>query len=188
MSSTEWLFGYGSLVAEHRPNPDPAPGEACWAWISGYRRAWNIATLNVDPSNDGKFYVDAQTLERATIQVAFVNLTEAATDRCNGVLIPVSVDALRGFDKREVNYGRMEVSKRLSPEPPARAWTYVGLDQARGRYQRGLEAGDVFVASEYLMVVEDGFRVAGSTHHAEYLASTEPVQVPTRDLRLVRRP
>lgn len=186
MSSPEWLFGYGSLVAEHAPGVNPRPGEATWAWIDGYRRAWNIAMRNHDPINDRKFYVDAGTLLRPEIHVAYTNLVQADSGRCIGVLIPVSADALRSFDEREVNYARMDVTDRLSPRPPGRAWTYFGLDQARARFQQGLRTGNVFVASEYLAAVEAGFQGAGPSIHADYLASTGPVQVPCRDLRVVR--
>jgi cation transport regulator ChaC len=186
-SSIEWVFGYGSLVADHRPGANPGPEDATWASIHGFRRTWNIAMRNVDPSNDRKFYVDALTMERVDIHVTFTNLVEAASGRCGGVLIPVSAEALRGLDQREVNYRRVDVTDRLSPRPTARAWTYLGLDDARARFRQGLRAGNIFVASEYLRRVEETFRVAGPGRHAEYLNSTDPLEVPTRDLRQIHR-
>ncbi len=160
-SSIEWVFGYGSLAAEHRPTVNPGPKDATWARIHGFRRGWNIAMRNLDPSNDRKFYVDALTLERVDIHVTFTNLVENPSSRCSGVLIPVSAETLRGLDEREVNYRRVDVTDRLSPRPRARAWTYLGLDDARTRFRQGRSAGNIFVASDYLQRVESTFRDAG---------------------------
>ncbi len=186
-SAIEWVFGYGSLVADHRPGANPGPADATWASIHGFRRGWNIAMRNLDPSNDRKFYVDALTEERIDIHVTFTNLVEAASGRCGGVLIPVSAEKLRNLDEREVNYRRVDVTDRLSPRPPDRAWTYLGLDAARARFRQGRRAGNIFVASEYLERVEGTFRDAGPARHDEYLASTDSVEVPMRDLRRIHR-
>jgi cation transport regulator ChaC len=186
-SSNEWVFGYGSLVAEHRPAANPGPEDAAWARIHGFRRAWNIAMRNVDPCNDRKFFIDALTLERIDIHVTFTNLVEAASGSCSGVLIPVSAETLRGLDEREANYRRVDVTDRLSPRPRARAWTYLGLDDARARFRQGRRAGNIFVPSDYLQRVEKTFRDAGPGRHAEYLDSTDPVEVPVRDLRQIHR-
>ncbi len=143
---------------------------------------------NADPGNDRKHYVDPETAERPDIQVAFANLRESPSEWCIGVLIPTPPGSPGIFDEREVNYRRIEVTELLSPRPSGRAWTYVGLDAARERYERGRRAGAAFVAREYAEAVEAGFRRAGGPIHREFLDSTDPIGLPTRPLRLVLRP
>ena len=128
-SPDDWVFGYGSLVAENLPRPD-TPGGPIWAELEGHRRTWNIAMANADPVSDPKHYVDPETGDRPDIYVAFVNVTETGAGACLGVLIPADAAGLAAFDHREVNYRRIDVGDRISPRPAGRIWTYVGLDAA----------------------------------------------------------
>ncbi len=141
---------------------------------------------NSDPRHDSKHYVDPATMERPDIYVAFANLRTAAAGNCIGVAIPVTPTSLREFDEREVNYRRIDVSSLLSPSPTRRAWTYVGLDEARDRFESGIRNQSVSIPTDYVSGIERGFSEAGPHVRAEYDASTDRLAVPQRDLRLIR--
>ncbi len=185
MSAGDWVFGYGSLVADHRPRPEHPEGPR-WARLGGHRRTWDVAMANADPVNDPKHYVEAATGERPDIHVAYLNVRSSPRDDCIGALIPVDESGLAAIDVREVNYRRIEVGAAVEPRPPGRIWLYVGLDAARERFRRGSEAGTAFVAADYVAAVRRGFRAEPWTYR-EFVGSTDRVSVPSRDLTVVRR-
>ena len=113
-----------------------------------------------------KYYVEPDGT-RPAVKVAFVNLVPAA-GAVNGLVIDGDPEVL---DRRERNYERVEVEPGL--------WTYIGTPDARARY----EAGPSVISSEYLELVRAGFAALGQIE--EYERTTDPPEVPVRDLRRV---
>jgi hypothetical protein len=113
-----------------------------------------------------KYFVEPDGT-RPDVKVTFVNLVPAA-GAVNGLVIDADPEVL---DLRERNYERVEVEPGL--------WTYVGTAEARARY----EAGPSVVSRDYLELVRHGFAALGQLE--QYERTTDPLEVPVRDLRRV---
>ncbi len=185
--TVEWLFGYGSLAAENIP-ADGSRTDSRWCDVAGYRRAWNVAARNTDRLNDSRYYADPATGDRPDILVVFSNLRPAPTDTCDGVAIAVDADALARFDRRELNYRRVDITASVRTPLPGRVWTYVGLDEARRRFESSTGDDRLVIESGYVERIEAAFAAAGPARFERYLASTDPIPCPRRDLRLVHAP
>ncbi len=170
------VFGYGSLArADGRP-----------ATLRGARRTWGVAMDNRVDLPGYKFYVDREAGTRPEVYVAFLDL-RPADDSTNGVLLEaLDVQAL---DDRERNYARTDVTDRVAGAPDgARVWAYVGRDEARERFRRGLAAGRAVVSREYRDGVLAGFRALGDGALEAFEASTDPLPCPLRDLERIDLP
>src|SRR3954462_5626102 len=107
---TAFVFGYGSLVRR----PDGLPCN-----LLGHRRAWNVAMDNRRTIPGYQYYVDPDTAERPAperppVRVTFLNLYPAAEGRVNAVAFPVTADELDELDRRERNYDRIDVTRRIA--------------------------------------------------------------------------
>ena len=108
---------------------------------------------------------------------------------CTGVLVPVRGDQITELDRRERNYRRVDVSRRILCDADlagARMWTYRGSAAGRARYASGAAAGAAVIAREYLERVERGFAELGLL--GEYRASTRSPESPLADLVRVDLP
>ena len=135
-----------------------------------------------------KYYVDAWTGRRPEVCVTFVNLHPDTGCTVNGVAVPVSREGLRRLDERERNYDRVEVTEAISPRPARRVWTYLGDEEARGRYRRGRASGRAVVSREYYEAVLASFRDLGDAEVRRFWSSTEQPECPLADLSLVDVP
>lgn len=196
----DWVFGYASLVAlreqvvaggEERA---PVPGR-----LRGWRRLWGVAMDNWDPVNDRKHFLDPETGERPRIRVAYLDVEPAGDEEAaavNGLALPVDATRLAAFDRREVNYERVEVTSAFEPDSSAapgapsrlgRVFTYVGTAAARERCRRGAAEGNACVSAAYVAAIRDAFASLAPDAPAELDRSTDPLPFPERPLRRAPR-
>lgn len=172
----DFVFGYGSLAAaDGRP-----------ATLRGARRTWGVAMDNRVDLPGYKFYLDRRVGTRPEVYVAFLDL-RSADDSMNGVLF--EAPDLAAFDHRERNYARADVTDRVIGAPDgARVWAYLGRDESRERFRRGLADGRAVVSREYRDGVLAGFRALGDGALEAFEASTDPLPCPLRDLERIDLP
>ena len=168
-----FVFGYGSLLRQ-------AGGIPCR--LLGHRRAWNVAMDNRRTLPGYKYFVDPDTGERPPVRVTFLNIYPAADGRVNGIAFPVTAEALDELDRRERNYDRIDVTRRLDADLGGTVWAYLGSEDARQRF----EAGPAVVSQDYFDRIRDDFAGAGGLD--EFERSTDPLTVPLRRLTRIDVP
>lgn len=189
LAAGELVFAYGSLVASTGLTSSQAQqrrGQVCE--LVGFRRVFGVAMDNARTLPGYKYYVAAQTGERPAVQVAFLDLVEDAAASVNGLLLPFSASELAALARRERNYVRVEVTDALRPRPAARAWTFVGSDAGRERFEAGRARGTLVVARAYAELVEQGFEALGHEQGERYRSSTAPPPCPLVELERVEVP
>ena len=177
----EYVFAYGSLAAADAP--EPGQGPPLVARLAHAVRVWDVAMDNRETIPGYKIYIDPASGERPPVAVTFLNLAWAIGRACTGLLVPVDGDRITELDRRERNYRRIDVSRRILSDTDlagARVWTYRGSAAGRARYASGAAAGAAVIAREYLERVERGF--AGLGLLGEYRASTRSPESPLVDL------
>lgn len=139
-----------------------------------------------------KHFLDPETGERPRIRVAYLDIYEHAGSVVNGLALPVDAERLAAFDRREVNYERIDVSPAFEPasgplslDECLRVFTYVGLPAAHERRRRGVLEGNAFVAADYVATVRQAFERFAPEALAEFDRTTDPLPFPERDLRAV---
>ena len=162
------VFGYGSLL-------DGATGAPCR--LPGWRRRFGVAMDNTRTIPGYKYFLDAGTGARPDVHVAFLDLEPDPSAHVEGVALPLGGADLGALDARERNYRRVEVA--LDGHGPA--WVYVGLREARERYERAAVAGRAVVARAYVNDVRAGFAAHG-------LGFDTAPEVPVMDLTRVEVP
>lgn len=165
----QFVFGYGSLVADH---PD-----ATLCHLRGYARAWNVAMRNRDAVPGYKTYVDAQG-ERPDVYVTFLNIVPADASML-GAVFPVADFP----DRRERNYSRVRVSHLLDADFAGEVWAYVGSAAGRARFEAGAAAGTAVIQRAYHDNVITAYTQIDARAH--FLATTRPHNLPLRDLTRV---
>jgi cation transport regulator ChaC len=183
-----WVFGYGSLVDPNETNENGLGVEPFMGSLIGYRRAWNVAMHNTSDVNDHKYYRDSLTGERTDIYVVFLNVYPSPGDEVNGVLIPVDESLLDEFDRREVNYARLDVTTSIRPASAEPVWTYTATEAGVERYRRGQRESRAFVSAQYYTLCEVAFENRGPDAVTQYRKSTDACEVPLKKLDLIRRP
>ncbi|HET9074910.1 MAG TPA: hypothetical protein VFN48_10050 [Solirubrobacteraceae bacterium] len=177
----EYVFAYGSLAAAGLP----ASGSdlPLVARLAHAVRVWDVAMDNRETVPGYKIYVDRVSGERPAVAVTFLNLAVAIGRVCTGVLVPLDAARIAELDRRERNYRRIDVSRRIlcaEDLAGARIWTYRGSPAGRARYASGAAAGAAVVPRQYLERVEAGFASLGLLR--EYRASTRTPESPVVDL------
>jgi hypothetical protein len=99
--------------------------------------------------------------------------------------LPVDAERLAAFDRREINYERVDVSAAFEPPISDRVFTYIGLDDARERRRQGAVDGDVFASRDYVADVRGAFEHVGAEALAEFDRTTDPLPFPERDLQVM---
>jgi cation transport regulator ChaC len=171
---TEFVFGYGSLVAG-------VGGVPCR--LRGYRRAWDVAMDNGVDLPGYKHYVDPVTGARPEVMVTFLSIAVCAGGCVGGVAFPVDGVGLAALDARERNYRRCDVRRLVSAaggglDGAAAVWAYVGSDAARGRYADGADAGRAVISRDYHDRVLAGFAALGPGAVEEFRRTTAGPDVP----------
>lgn len=142
MNERCFVFGYGSLLAEH------ARGHV--GWLRGWRRTWGVAMDNRVDVPGYKSYRLRSDASRPAVYVAFVDIEPCAGARVVGVCVPVDRGELDALDARERNYDRIDVSGTVEGCPRGRVWAYRGTDAGRDRLRDGLARGMAVVSRDYL--------------------------------------
>jgi cation transport regulator ChaC len=182
-----YVFGYGSLVDENGLRNFLGRDEFCpdalfFCRLHGYLRTWNIAIDNRKDIADYKYYIDAKTGSRPDIYIAFLNIQSSPNDSIGGLLFGISLDELRLLDRRERNYRRIEVTAKVSQSVTGKVWTYIGLPEAKQRFQEGLKNRCVVIPKQYYEMVYNAFYARGEEFAADYIATTNKPDIPLRDL------
>jgi hypothetical protein len=169
-----YVFAYGSLAVlqtharEHH--------------LRGFTRTWDVAMDNRVDLPGYKYYVDPDTMVRPAVYPTFLNLRPDPGGAVNGVLLPVSREALAMVDARERNYDRVAVTPHVEPRPPGAVYAYVGHAAARRRFSQGMSAGACAVDANYLEAVRDGFAALGAAALQRFDASAAAPPCPVRPL------
>ncbi len=169
---TEYVFAYGSLVADLAGSP---------ARLRGYRRVLGVAADNSERIPGYKVYTDAADGSVPPVFVAFADLRPDEDTIVNGVVAPVSAAQLDALDARERNYDRVDVTLDVDPDPGT-VWAYVGSDAGRERLAAGVAAGRAVVSRTYLQTLDSAFRALGEEEYEEFLESSELTGLPVADL------
>ena len=159
---TEFVFGYGSLVARGHVAPTRAfHDDGFVADLRHFRRCWGVAMNNRVNIPGYKYYLDEEG-NRPAVYVAFLDLRPDRGQSVNGVCLPVDQDALAGLDQRERNYVRRDVTALCDvPGGGGRVWTYVGSPAGRRRFTTSHAAGQAVVDRAYLEAVIRAFERLG---------------------------
>lgn len=166
-STEAYLFGYGSLMSPEsiaRTLGRPVELNALkTVWLNGYERGWTVYdTLLFGDQGEGK-------------PAAFLNIRPHAGRRCNGIALPVRIADLNGFDQRERNYRRVDVSALISPPLERPVFTYVGKEPWTRL------PPDTVVASKYIALVESALTHWSPAFRESYHASTAPCPHPREE-------
>jgi Gamma-glutamyl cyclotransferase, AIG2-like len=176
---SEYVFGYGSLVAGH---PDGHVTE-----LRGHRRCWGVAMDNCRDLPGYKWYRLRASGERPAVFVAFLDIVAAgdAAPPVNGVCHPVGAAELAALDARERNYERVDVTAAVALAR-GRVWAYAGSAAGRARLAAARRAGTAIVSRDYLATVEAAFTRLGPAALSAFHASTAPPEgLPVLDLERV---
>jgi hypothetical protein len=162
------------------------------------RREWGVAMDNRVDLPGYKCYLDGDG-RRPAVFVCFLDVRECAGQRVAGVCLPVVEAELAALDRRERNYERVEVTRRVAvaaapvgdAQPAgasrglaggARVWTYVGSVDGRARFAAGRAAGTAVIDAGYLAAVTAGLRGLGDAAWAASEPSLDPRGLPVREL------
>jgi hypothetical protein len=173
----EFVFGYGSLAAEHLRCPV--------AVLRGWRRVWGVAMANRVDLPGYKSYRLRADGSRPAVYVAFVDIEPAPEAVVAGVLMPVADGDLAALDRRERNYDRIEITTRLDDRPPGRVWAYRGSDAGRARLREGLASGCAVVSRNYLDDVLAATMAIAPGEHDEVKRSADAAGLRVVDLERV---
>jgi cation transport regulator ChaC len=176
---TEFVFGYGSLVARGHVAPTRAfHAEGFVADLRDFRRGWGVAMDNHVNLPGYKYYLDEDGL-RPDVCVVFLDVHRARGHSVNGVCLPVDRDELARLDQRERNYVRRDVTALCdAPGDAGRVWTYVGSPAGRRRFTSSRSAGRAVVDRAYLDAVARAFERLGPGEYAACAQSLDPDGLP----------
>jgi gamma-glutamylcyclotransferase (GGCT)/AIG2-like uncharacterized protein YtfP len=185
--TAQFVFGYGSLTAKpglivSRELKD----EGFVADLAGLSRVWGVAMDNRRDLPGYKYYTAADG-RRPDVFVVYLDLVPAdsaldgSVARVNGLCLPVNEATLEQLDRRERNYVRTDVSKRVAAGG-ARVWAYVGLAAARERLAEGRRTGTAVIDAGYVRTVETGFAALGEEELASVRLSLAPGDLPVAEL------
>jgi len=137
----QFVFGYGSLVAEHE--------RGHVATLRGHRRRWGVAMDNARDLPGYKLYRLRADASRPEIFVAFLDIAPDRAATVTGICMPVASADLAGLDRRERNYDRVDVTG-LVTEARGQVWAYRGSAAGQARLRDGLASGRAAVSRDYL--------------------------------------
>jgi hypothetical protein len=143
---------------------------------------------NAATDADLKYYIEESGV-RPDIVVAFLDVYALRGSSTNGVIFAVDDHRLREFDRREVRYERVEVTSQVNSADvaPRRVWTYRGKPRARDVLRKGRADGRAFVSRGYMDYCRSGFARGGDESMRAFAATTDPLDLPLRELKMVTR-
>ncbi|HEY2795577.1 MAG TPA: gamma-glutamylcyclotransferase family protein [Micromonosporaceae bacterium] len=192
-AETYGVFVYGSLVdipelqallgVELVEGRDYIP-----AYLRGYERSWSVGTDNDGPQQT--HYRDPATGTIPSVFVTFVNIDENAGATTGGILLRTDMLGIQRLDRREANYDRMLVHKRIvsydseSMTEPDVIFTYIGKPDRVQRTRAAIEDGRARINRAYLDRVRSAFESHG--HLAEDLEIDGRIPVVALDRIRIR--
>jgi cation transport regulator ChaC len=176
-----FVFGYGSLAAELQVTPTRAfHADGFVAELTGFVRGWGVAMDNRLDLPGYKYYTAADG-SRPAVFVSFLDVSPGA-GVTNGLCLPVDESTLAALDRRERNYARVDVTDWVDVPGGARVWTYVGLPEARARFDGARAAGTAVIDAGYLRAVQIAFAALGPDERDACATSLEPCDLPVVEL------
>ena len=175
----EFVFGYGSLVAEHE--------RGHVATLSGHRRRWGVAMDNARDEPGYKLYRLRGDGGRPRIYVAFLDIAPDPVATVAGICMPVAEHELAELDRRERNYDRVDVTRSIG-DARGRVWAYRGSEAGRGRLRDGLASGRAAVSRDYLDGVLAGLAVLAPAEAGAMRRSPAEAGLDVLDLERVEIP
>jgi hypothetical protein len=175
----QFVFGYGSLVAEH------ARGHV--AILRCHRRGWGVAMDNGRDLPGYKSYRLRSDGSRPQLFVAFLDIESDPAAAVTGLCMPVDERALRELDRRERNYRRIDVTSSIAGAR-GRVWAYGGSRAGRARLRHGRARGRAAVSRDYLDGVLAGIAVIAPDEVAAVERSPEAAGLMVLDLDRVEVP
>ena len=130
MNAPQFVFGYGSLVAEHE--------RGHVATLRGHRRVWGVAMDNRRDLPGYKSYRLRADGSRPQIFVAFLDIAPDDSAAVAGICMPLADGELRELDDRERNYDRVDVTDAVDGAR-GRVWAYRGSQAGQARLREGLD-------------------------------------------------
>ena len=167
MATEQYVFGYGRLTS-------------CLglpARLAGHRRVWGVAMDNRMTIPGYKHYLD-QDGSRPAVFVAFLDILAEPGAATDGVLFSVDDGALRGIDRRERNYDRIDVTAAVG-DAPGTVWAYRGSRDGRERLRLGMTIGSAVIQRDYRDDVRAGLAELGIDD------DLDPGDLPVVDLRRI---
>ena len=188
MYQSNFVFGYGSLVnlknlQNYLGRKLAFDSDFVICGLKNFHRCWNIAMDNRLDLPDYKYYIEQKTGNRFNGFVTFLNIRFDKDKTIIGVLFRVSEPELENLDQRERNYQRIDITHQINRAIQGKAWVYIGLEQAKKRYQEGLQKGCAVVSQNYFDLVHDAYFSLGNYAFSNYIATTDKLEVPTVDLK-----
>jgi len=101
-------------------------------------------------------------------------------------LIAVDPARLSWFDRRELDFDRIDVTASVTPSKGSPVWTYTASNATLRRYEEGRRVDRTYVSRAYVTKVRGAFAARGESAVRQYEASTAPPSCPLRDLLLIR--
>lgn len=148
--------------------------------VPGWVRVWNVAAKRTSP---GRYYLDQETGVRFTGVVTFLNVEPAAGSVLAGVAVPVTAEELAAYDRRELNYDRVQVTSVAALDAPA--WMYVGRPDSVAYFNECSQVGTAVISAQYRSTVESAAVTLGPDFYRRYVASTRAPTVPVKTLEFV---
>ncbi len=176
----QFVFGYGSLAAEHVRCPATR--------LRGWRRVWGVAMDNRVDVPGYKSYRLRSDGSRPDVLVAFIDIEPDPASVVTGVCMPVDEPELRALDRRERNYDRLEVTDAIAGTAPGLVWAYRGSRDGRARLRDGLADGRAVAGREYFEAVRAGVAAIAPHEVAEIERSAASVGLRFVDLVRVEVP
>jgi cation transport regulator ChaC len=191
MYDSNFIFGYGSLMnfnnlQKYLRRSLTLNSDFMFCNLNNFRRCWNIAMNNSLDLPNYKYYIDPETGIRPKCFVTFLNIRPAPNNVVMGVLFRVSDKELEQLDWRERNYYRVEITNSIDRPIEGKAWVYLGLEEAKRRYQQGLKQSNATIALNYFDSVQNAYYLLGKRAFNNYLATTEKPIVPIVNLKMCR--
>lgn len=191
MYGANFVFGYGSLMNLDKLQQYLGRNltfgldfKICR--LRNFHRCWNIAMDNRLNLPHYKYYIDPETGNRPESFVTFLNIYPNPSKTITGILFRVSPQELKKLDQRERNYQRIDVTKRTEEEVQGKVWVYIGLKEAKQRYQEGLKQKNGMIAQDYIDSIHYGYRLWGQETWLNYVATTDEPTVPILNLKSCR--
>jgi hypothetical protein len=183
------MIGYGSLMSLQSMEESLGREYLDSSYIvhvGGYEREWTYIRRNDDPltgpDTTGKkgFYIhNNDTVPfHSTISL---NIAENKNSTINGILYIISKKELELFDKREIGYKRIDVTRGIQEYEITNGKVYTYM--ATPEYTKGIAFDSVsdIIEKSYVELVYQACDSLGVTFRKEYDVSTKPFNARVAD-------
>jgi hypothetical protein len=185
------LFGYGSLLSKTSMEKTLGQSyeERCIPCkIPGWRRTFDVAMPNPSEIGFAGKWKENQKLMQAGIheesefipeKITYCNVRQSTRDAVNGMLYVVTNEQLKGFDKREWPYNRVDITEPLREQGvnviDGHAYMYVGKEDFVIKDLSTVPLEEVGLRQSYLDMIKDGLDQLGNKFVQDFIKTTDNV-------------